>query len=219
MILFWTRSLRYSTDVPWPSGGLCAPAKLDPTLSECIDWASQSRTVGAVVVGVAADANERVAESWTGARFNGGGTGEGEEEGGAVLKAERRFCAEDLRRIAGRCGSWGKCDIIVITVVVLHGDDEMAGSRGHLVPAFHFRRISLDQQQPWQTSTPSQSNLSTFITRHLRQIARSFRVSTYVRHLLPNRVSSDHLNSAITPCSLSRAAPSKELLPFPKSSR
>ena len=114
MILFWTRSLRYSTDVPCPSGGLWAPAKLDPTLSECSDWASQSRPIGVVAVGVAADANERVVERCPGGRFNGGGAGEGEEEedGGTVLKAERRFCADDLRRIVGRCGSWGKCDII-----------------------------------------------------------------------------------------------------------
>ena len=114
MILFWTRSLRYSTDVPCPSGGLWAPVKLDPTLSECSDWASQSRPIGVVEVGVAADANERVVERCPGGRFNGGGAGEEEEEeeGGTVLKAERRFCADDLRRIVGRCGSWGKCDII-----------------------------------------------------------------------------------------------------------
>lgn len=58
-----------------------------------------------VAVGVAEDANERVVERCPGGRFNGGGAGEEEVEEGAVLKAERRFCAEDLRRIVGRCGS------------------------------------------------------------------------------------------------------------------
>jgi hypothetical protein len=60
-----------------------------------------------VALGVATDAKERLLElggRGPEGRFNGGGTAE-EEEADVVLKAERRFCAEDLRRMVGRCGS------------------------------------------------------------------------------------------------------------------
>ena len=73
-----------------------------------------------VAFGVVADAKEMLVElggRGPEGRFNGEGTAEEEEED-VVLKAERRFCAEDLRRIVGRCGSWGKCDIIVVSIVV-----------------------------------------------------------------------------------------------------
>jgi hypothetical protein len=45
MILFCTRSLRYSTDVPWPNCGLTAPDIVS-------DWASHSLPRGVETVGV-----------------------------------------------------------------------------------------------------------------------------------------------------------------------
>jgi len=111
--------------VPCPSEGLWAPAKLDPTESECSDWASQSRDRVVVAFGVATDAKETLVElrgMGPEGRFNGGGIAEEEEED-VVLKADRRFCAEDLRRMVGRCGSWAKCDIIVVSSLALSVDD------------------------------------------------------------------------------------------------
>lgn len=101
MIRFWTRSLRYSTDVPGASNGLCAPAMVDPTVSECKDCASHSRAWGAVVV-VAAKDKLVAFEANEGVGFKDWGAAEPDEE--VDLKEERRFWAEDLRRIVGRCG-------------------------------------------------------------------------------------------------------------------
>ena len=103
MIRFWTRSLRYSTDVPGVSDdGLCAPAMLDPTVSECKDCASHSRAWG-VTVGDVVEYGKLVAlEAKEAVGFKDWGVIEPDEE--VDLKDERKFWAEDLRRIAGRCG-------------------------------------------------------------------------------------------------------------------
>ncbi len=87
------RSRSNSTDVPWFS------AVVTPTDSECSDWASHSLAMGVVVVGVGA-ATVELKEAT--AVFNGVGPDELPDTG--FLKDERRFCAEDLRRIVGRCG-------------------------------------------------------------------------------------------------------------------
>lgn len=91
---------------PCPSGGLWAPAILELTVSECNDCASHSRARGVVAVGVAAEAKEKVVEfiADEDARliFKGGGTEEDDEEEGFGMNEERRFWADDFRRIVGR---------------------------------------------------------------------------------------------------------------------
>ena len=94
MILFFTSSLSISTDVP------CAVAEppfvrvVDATDSDCSDCTSASRDIEPAPVGVGiADTKWRpVAEDtvlvWVA------------ELG---LKDVRRFCADDFRRILGRC--------------------------------------------------------------------------------------------------------------------
>ena len=104
MIRFWTRSLRYSTDVPGVTDddGLCAPAMLDPTVSECKDCASHSRAWEVTVGDVVEKGKLEALEAKEAVGFKDWGVIEPEEE--EVLKEERKFWAEDLRRIAGRCG-------------------------------------------------------------------------------------------------------------------
>ena len=112
MILFWTRSRRYSTDALCANAGLPAPPSPVPFVeSECMLWTSHSRAVGVYAVGVCADTNESpVADDIeAGAPFGscifmfpfkfpfmvrpiasgggGAGTGTGEDD----LKEERRF--------------------------------------------------------------------------------------------------------------------------------
>lgn len=95
MIRFWTRSLRYSTDVPGVSDGLCAPAMV----SEYRDCASHSRGWGVTVGDVVEEGKLEALEA---VGFKDWGVIEPDEE--VDLKDERKFWAEDLRRIAGRCG-------------------------------------------------------------------------------------------------------------------
>ena len=87
------------------------------TVSECRDWASHSRTRGVIVVGVAAEEKDRAVEFIVAVdvrlRFRGGGTEEDEEED-VGMNEERRFWADDLRRIVGRGGSVEKADILEI---------------------------------------------------------------------------------------------------------
>jgi len=96
MILFCTRSRRYSTDIPCGKAGLALPI-VDPITSECMDIASHSLPWCALEV--------------VGVLENGpGGTFMGPVEMGAredvlfelPLKEESKFCAEDFRRMVGR---------------------------------------------------------------------------------------------------------------------
>ena len=104
MILFLTSSLSISTEVPcaWAAPPLGSPA--DATESECNDWTSHSRDMGAVEVGVPA-AKDAV---------DGVGAVCCDEEAAEAtdLKEVRRFWAEDLRRIEGRWPSLGDMDMI-----------------------------------------------------------------------------------------------------------
>lgn len=93
---FLTSSRRNSTEVPlvWIEDA--------PTPSLWSDWTSHSRGGIVAVVGVGAAEYERPFEAGTAAA--------GKEEGGGPpaalpedLKLARRFWAEDLRRMAGRC--------------------------------------------------------------------------------------------------------------------
>ena len=114
MILFFTSSLSTSTEVPW--GRLpfvCNDAPADgPTPSLWRDCTSQSRGIVAVVGVGSATAYGRPVEEETDPTLK--------EEGGAPplagfaedLKLVRRFCADDLRRMAGRWASeMGAMDI------------------------------------------------------------------------------------------------------------
>ena len=75
----------------------------DASESDCSDWTSHSRDMGAVEVGVATEkaAVEGVDAVWDWAAA------------ATALKEVRRFWAEDLRRIFGRCicASTGAMDI------------------------------------------------------------------------------------------------------------
>lgn len=120
MILFCTRSLRYSTVVPWPNGGLPAPAKVDPTVSECIDCASHSLGRGVVDIGVAVAItlpNETAVadDALDDAIFKGAGGSAmfADELEFDDMKEDSKFCADDLRRTVGLCGiSPAKWDMV-----------------------------------------------------------------------------------------------------------
>lgn len=110
MILFCTRSLKYSTDVPWPRGGLPAPPSevVPEWVSECNDCTSHSLLMSkgvpvmvGVVVPVAAAAKERLVRLGIVPVDTGLGTGVVEPEA-LDLKELRRFCADDFLRMAGR---------------------------------------------------------------------------------------------------------------------
>ena len=81
-------------------------------MSECSDWASHSRARGVVAVGVGAGAAKGMLDP---ERARGGGTGDDEVD----LNDERRFCADDLRRIVGRGGS---CIDVVAIVIGRYGN-------------------------------------------------------------------------------------------------
>lgn len=103
MILFCTRSLKYSTDVPCPNCGLPAPPKVEPAIvSECKDWASHSLAIGVFDVGVlalpaAANESPVAVDNAPGLIVIGAGVVELLD-----LKDCNRFCAEDFLRIVGR---------------------------------------------------------------------------------------------------------------------
>lgn len=73
-------------------------------MSECKDCASHSRAWGEVIVDDVAVAKDKLVafEMTEGVGFKDWGVEEPDEEGD--LKEERRFWADDLRRIEGRCG-------------------------------------------------------------------------------------------------------------------
>lgn len=104
MIRFLTSSRNISTDVPWGRAGVPfvaedAPAE-DETDSDCWDWTSQSRGI-VVAVGVGADANWRPVEEETLPTWV--------DDELLDLKEERRFWAEDLRRMLGRLPAVSGC--------------------------------------------------------------------------------------------------------------
>jgi hypothetical protein len=135
MILFCTRSLKYSTDVPVGSAGLVPFISVD---SECCDCASNSLgiidaglNIGAT--GVLANAGNPVAAKVGTVVEETLPPGVGPGEGfGLDLKDDSRFCADDLRRMVGRCGSDGamaidmdnpdppKLAMVVIVIVPLN---------------------------------------------------------------------------------------------------
>jgi hypothetical protein len=80
---------------------------LDPTVSECKDCASHSRAWGVDAVDDVVEKDKLVAlETKEAGGFKDWGVTEPDEE--VDLKEERRFWAEDLRRIVGRCGCWSE---------------------------------------------------------------------------------------------------------------
>lgn len=114
MILFFTSSLNISTDVPCTRGFPFAPPAAAAIPSLWSDCTSHSRLMVAVV-GVVTDEYGRPAVF--------GIALTGKDEGGGPpplppvldLKPERRFWADDLRRIAGRGASMGAMDMAVLT--------------------------------------------------------------------------------------------------------
>ena len=101
IILFCTRSLRYSTDVPWPNCGLAPKVALPEIVSDC---ASHSLVRGVGTVGVptlsAAARDIPVVDDTLPVEID-------MDVGAEVfdlLKVERRFCADDFLRMAGRVG-------------------------------------------------------------------------------------------------------------------
>lgn len=111
MILFWTRSLRYSTEVPWTNCGLTVPPKV--VVPEIVsDWMSDSLFRGIETVDVLP--LRAVAKDIPGADDTVPVVIETVEELLELdLKEERRFWAEDFLRMVGRAGcSTAKWDIM-----------------------------------------------------------------------------------------------------------
>ena len=110
MILFCTRSLKYSTDVPVGSAALAPFTRVD---SEYCDCASNSLgidaglNIGATgVLALVNAGNPVVAKAGIVLEEETLPPGVGPGEGfGLDLKDDSKFCADDLRRMVGRCGS------------------------------------------------------------------------------------------------------------------
>jgi hypothetical protein len=106
IILFCTRSLRYSTDVPWPNCGLTVPPKvvLPDIVSDCASHSLPSgvETVGVVTLRAAAKDSPVVDDMDPVATDKGVFVEELLEFD--LPKEERRFWAEDFLRMVGRVG-------------------------------------------------------------------------------------------------------------------
>lgn len=120
MTLFCTKSLKYSREVP---AGIAGLAPLTTVDSECSDCTSSSLGIidgilRTVADGVAEDGYAGIpaeTEMLPPDGSIGAGEGEGVVEFELDLNDERRFCADDFRRMVGRCIS-GAATLVIVNV-------------------------------------------------------------------------------------------------------
>jgi hypothetical protein len=116
IIRFCTRSLKYSTDVPWPNCGLVAPPVKVVVPDIVSDCASHSLFRAVETVGVVDALNESPAAK------EDVGAGDPDVDVDELLefdlKEESRFWADDFLRMVGRMGwSMEKWDMIPVLLV------------------------------------------------------------------------------------------------------